>query len=287
MKSKFNSIETKNRLFAFILALVMIIACFIVPSTALGSENIGNQDIIDFTPYAVSETQMENGVLFEIAIPAPIFCSDSISVEDDSIGTGSRLSYIDVGLSGSGGSVKGSVWRIGTVAPHNIEIALLSGSTNGYASTKVAYTNTTNIPEWPSNVDVSWKLAGSRFIKVKLSGVIGGTTIDYETYEFLFNKNGIRYPDVTDCFGNVYMTVPASSIWIKVANPVNPLTTSERNAYMAWYEQTYNKGKALNWTDVQIHHIRPRAYGGTHAYSNLMPLKTSVHTTVTTWWANY
>lgn len=82
------------------------------------------------------------------------------------------------------------------------------------------------------------------------------------------------------------MTVPVTSL-TKVSNPLPVLTQKERDTYRAWYEKTYNGGKTINWTNLPIHHIKPRAYGGTHVYENLMPLDSGFHSTVTSWWVNY
>lgn len=44
----------------------------------------------------------------------------------------------------------------------------------------------------------------------------------------------------------------------------------------------------LNWSSVQIHHIRPRQYGGAlNDFNNLMPVKTESHRAITSWFRNY
>ncbi|WP_409978469.1 HNH endonuclease signature motif containing protein [Anoxybacteroides rupiense] len=38
----------------------------------------------------------------------------------------------------------------------------------------------------------------------------------------------------------------------------------------------------------EVHHIRPREYGGNNDYSNLIPLPSSFHRKVVNpWWTNY
>lgn len=42
------------------------------------------------------------------------------------------------------------------------------------------------------------------------------------------------------------------------------------------------------WSSVQIHHIRPRQYGGAlNDFNNLMPVKTESHRAITSWFRNY
>lgn len=53
------------------------------------------------------------------------------------------------------------------------------------------------------------------------------------------------------------------------------------NAYTA------NTGVTLNRSLYDVHHIRPLAYGGSNAYSNLIHLPKATHTQVTSWWAGY
>ena len=43
----------------------------------------------------------------------------------------------------------------------------------------------------------------------------------------------------------------------------------------------------MEWTDIQIHHIKPLKYGGKSVNSNLIPLPKATHTQFTTWWAQY
>ena len=119
-----------------------------------------------------------------------------------------------------------------------------------------------------------------------MNGTLEGTPFTYSTYEFLFNKKGVEYPKYTDPLSKKVMTVPPTG-WTKVSNPVSALTTPERDKYKLWYEKNYNSNKVMDWSKVQVHHIKPRAYGGTHVYENLMPLDSSFHSTVTTWWVNY
>lgn len=305
----------KSKLMAIFLTLSLIITCLLTPvsaseyneisanlgiSTAAEKLSVESSDRV-IQAYKVSEKEIVNGTQFRIAIPVSTYydksgsLDDTVSVQQNSINSevsgssfapaATNIYYIDVSIQGSNGQIVGKVWHLGYVPKHNLNIALWAGDSS--ASSKITSINTTNISAWPFTTQVSSTPTSSKFWDVTITGTMDGQNFYYSTYDFLFNKKAVEYPSVTDCFGNVSMTVPSSAAWSKVSNPVAALTTAERNAYITWYEQTYNNGNSLNWNDVQIHHIKPRAYGGTHVYSNLMPLKTSVHTTVTTWWASY
>ena len=54
------------------------------------------------------------------------------------------------------------------------------------------------------------------------------------------------------------------------------------------YEEKYGKQPSSFWSSVQIHHIRPRQYGGAlNDFNNLMPVKTESHRAITSWFRNY
>ncbi|MDO4799497.1 MAG: HNH endonuclease signature motif containing protein [Bacillota bacterium] len=195
------------------------------------------------------------------------------------------IGYINVEIYGSGGNVYGKIWRVGTFDSVNFKFQLWAGDAS--ASTKMVENTVTSVPAWPFYKTISFTPTATKFWDVTLQGQLNGQSMYYSTYDILFNKKAVRYPELTDAFGNVSMAVPPIATWTKVSNPLGTLTTSQLNAYKTWYQNTYNNGSALNWNDIQIHHVKPRAYGGTHAYSNLIPLHKNVHSTVTTWWANY
>lgn len=211
--------------------------------------------------------------------------SYKIYPETNDISALASVGYINVEIYGSGGKVYGKIWRVGTIDSANFKFQLWAGNTS--ASVKMAEETVTSVPAWPFYNTVSYTPTATKFWDVTLSGTLNGESMYYSTYDFLFNKKAIEYPDITDNFGNISMSVPSSATWAKVSNPLGTLSTSQLAAYKTWYQNTYNSGNTLNWTDIQIHHVKPRAYGGTHDYSNLMPLHKNIHYTVTSWWASY
>jgi hypothetical protein len=120
---------------------------------------------------------------------------------------------------------------------------------------------------------------------VSIDGTYGNQSVSWSTDRVLFNKVGMRYPRYKDYLSGLSIFEPSTTL-TKVSNPVK-WTTADRDKYKKWYEQTYANGDVLDWSKVQVHHIIPRAYGGTNDYSNLMPLPFEVHLLYNRWWANY
>lgn len=61
-----------------------------------------------------------------------------------------------------------------------------------------------------------------------------------------------------------------------------------RNAYIKNFEAKYGQQSQKSYWDlVQIHHIRPRNFGGDDSFDNLMPVETSSHKLLNKWFANY
>ena len=73
------------------------------------------------------------------------------------------------------------------------------------------------------------------------------------------------------------------------ANYAKGATTTRPSNLADTYYNTYtaNTGVTLNRSLYDVHHIRPLAYGGSNAYSNLIHLPKATHTQVTSWWAGY
>ncbi|WP_018664709.1 HNH endonuclease signature motif containing protein [Heyndrickxia acidiproducens] len=60
-----------------------------------------------------------------------------------------------------------------------------------------------------------------------------------------------------------------------------------RNAYIKQFESIYGDQPDSYWSAVQIHHIRPRNFGGSDEFDKLMPVETTAHRLITTWFVNY
>lgn len=63
-------------------------------------------------------------------------------------------------------------------------------------------------------------------------------------------------------------------------------TTTTRTKFRNDFEAKYNV--KIDWTNIQIHHMLPLQYGGTNAFSNLLPINTSIQQKIVSpWWTAY
>lgn len=192
--------------------------------------------------------------------------------------------YLDVSIYGSGGYVYGQMYAVGSIPTHNLTISLYSGATTPY--TRMAYTTTTKVGSILSPTKVKSAPTSTKVWDVTVNGTINGSNISYETYDFVFNKKAVEYPKYTDSKSGLILAVPATT-WTKVANPV-AWTSNDLYYYRKYYENAYNGGQPMDWSNLQVHHMKPRAYGGQNSYDNLIPVPTTLHQqTITPWWANY
>ena len=60
-----------------------------------------------------------------------------------------------------------------------------------------------------------------------------------------------------------------------------------RTQYQNEVRRTWPTFTLRPWPNEHVHHMRPLAYGGTHAYSNLIHLDSTLHGQVTGWFAGY
>jgi hypothetical protein len=102
------------------------------------------------------------------------------------------------------------------------------------------------------------------------------------------NRAGQPYPNVPDPRTGNPIAYPGSGLTIvPKANRV-PWGPMERAAYIKeWFNRGFGKlpGK---WSDYDIHHIRPREYGGTNDFDNLVPIPRPVHQQqFNPWWQKY
>lgn len=110
-----------------------------------------------------------------------------------------------------------------------------------------------------------------------------------ESSNVLFNSVAKAYPQYTDTKSGKKMHEPALNLYKIPESDRVKWGPTEINEYRAWYENTHNNGKPIAWKGVlEIHHINPRAYGGTNVKYNLIPLPYSFHRSeINPWWTKY
>jgi uncharacterized protein YukE len=104
------------------------------------------------------------------------------------------------------------------------------------------------------------------------------------------NKNNEPYPQIIDPRTGKPVEFPQGPLTkVPESQQSPPLDNNDRAQYWREYFGRGNKlppGYTTN--DYDLHHIRPREYGGTNDYDNLVPLRLDVHQEeFSNWWKNY
>ncbi len=260
--------NTTKKMLAMLLSIVMVLSICFVPAYAAENDNptpiTASSNGYSIAPLAYSD---EDTAVFYIPITDPV----------------TRGIYnLEVSLTGNKTTRTVTATIENTMAlgfsTIDIELALYSERTATVLQ-DVAYDNDLNIFE-SLTVTHSGVTESAKYYAV-VTGEANGQDIYYSTYSIPFNKKAEKYPThISSPVTGQSLPYNFSMTMTKVpeANRV-PWNTSIRNAYADYL------GEDL--TGYDVHHIIPRAYGGTNAYSNLIPLIPSDHTTVTSWWANY
>lgn len=192
--------------------------------------------------------------------------------EESSTGARSAVSYFNVSLEGNGkGQLTAKLWRVGSAKSYNLTMQILYGTCRTQTADKVHDTKSgiTSVGTALSPTTITTNISTTKYFVVKLTGKIGDGTVNYTTYNKLFNKRAVPYPEYTCPVSGIYCVPPYYSNFAAGTS----VAWNGRNAYIKWFNNTYNGGKdPWDWSGYQIHHIRPRKYGGTNEYSNLIPL---------------
>jgi RHS repeat-associated protein len=102
------------------------------------------------------------------------------------------------------------------------------------------------------------------------------------------NKAGVEYPNVID--PRTGKPIPHPGEGLTKVDKVDrvPWTNKERGEFIKeWYDRGHKTPEG-GWANYDIHHIKPREYGGTNSFDNLVPVPRSTHQKqFNPWWANY
>ncbi|MCU5186784.1 HNH endonuclease [Bacillus cereus] len=102
----------------------------------------------------------------------------------------------------------------------------------------------------------------------------------------LANKKAVMYPIIYNGHSEQYMPIPKRANLPKADNPVD-WDSYKRGAYIAQYIDTYGN-PGWDWSEADIHHVIPRAYGGNNSFDNLFPLPRQIHQQIVNpWWSAY
>ena len=282
-----------KKIFAFFISLVILLSLSSVQVFAIDPSIDNNENPFDIPEENYYEFILENndfedqefsGELIEPTYDEnPVFSEDATSIPISSP-NGQRGAWLvfDI-VEGSSKKVKATVSSSGSpLFYNNVSIKIYTGTTRSNCNTLAVSSTTFKLYGLRSEyIETN---AATKYFKVGIT--VDGTTYNQGTATKLFNKSGRVYPKYTDPRSGI--TVPEPSVsWAKTSPPLVSWSATNRNSYLQWYERTYCRGIAQNWSGYEVHHIRPRAYGGTNVNSNLIPLPTNIHSLFTGWFAGY
>jgi len=96
-----------------------------------------------------------------------------------------------------------------------------------------------------------------------------------------------RYPEVIDIRTGRPIPFP-SDIGHKLPKIARaPWGAQERNEFIKeWYRRGYETPRG-GWSEYDIHHIKPREYGGTNDFWNLTPVARDTHKILNSFWNGF
>lgn len=100
------------------------------------------------------------------------------------------------------------------------------------------------------------------------------------------NKAGAEYPTLKDPNGN---PIPFPEARLERAPKADRVSwgLKERGEFIAEWHRRGNRTPPGGWKDYDIHHIKPREFGGSNAFENLTPVKRTDHQLFNRFWENY
>lgn len=100
----------------------------------------------------------------------------------------------------------------------------------------------------------------------------------------LQNKLAQNFPEYVDPVSHKDAESPLRTDWTRLGQSPS---WNGRQAFINQFNATYGTQSADWWSARQIHHIRPRIYGGTDDFNNLLPVPNANHYLITSWFRNY
>ncbi|MCH4244047.1 DUF637 domain-containing protein [Acinetobacter gerneri] len=119
--------------------------------------------------------------------------------------------------------------------------------------------------------------AGKNISAIKLDRNIVGKNYSVGFNKNLLNKAGEFYPNIPDLRTGRTISFPTGNLKkVPAANRV-AWGAEERNKFIKeWYAKGYTTSRG-GWAEYDIHHIKPREYGGNNEFWNLTPVQRKTH----------
>ncbi|WP_169501861.1 HNH endonuclease signature motif containing protein, partial [Kribbella catacumbae] len=103
------------------------------------------------------------------------------------------------------------------------------------------------------------------------------------------NSKGEKYPQVTDPRTGKPIHHPGSDLQrVPKDKRVGWDSSKDRYAYIKEWHDRGLPAPEGGWAKYDIHHIKPREFGGDNSFNNLVPVERKVHQQqLNPWWINY
>ena len=152
-----------------------------------------------------------------------------------------------------------------------------------------------------NNPVVYYDPSGYSNTNVNTSGCAGGGQFGNNSNQSPpTNKKGVAYPKITDVKTGKLMEFPEGDLeivpkenrveWYRNQSLANVNRTDpimcKRDFIEEWYNRGYNTPSG-GWGLYDIHHIKPRQYGGSNSFDNLTPVQKNTHDTLDTLWKSF
>lgn len=250
----------------------VIVLCFCSFSTSSFAQS--NHNLVTDTNVSIEQYQ----------IAPKIACTeDSETYRITLYDSETRSTYnLDLSLTGdkSAHTVTATLSNTFAIGFSSIDVTLQLYSTR-YSTTLrgTAYDNDLNLGESISVTHTNVSYTAKYYAVV--TGTANGGSINYSTYHIPFNSRGEKYPtDITS-------PVTGESLPYNFSVTLSEIPQSDWVPWNQTIRDQYEAYLGEDLTGYDVHHIVPRRYGGTNAYSNLIPLAHPDHSRVTNWWLYY
>ena len=242
----------------------------------------------DYVIYEQPQPVPDSPTFDEVAIPVPKGSADTPSER------GIEIYLVRAGIKKTSGGE--FTWYFNVDCPTspfvNPNIKLTAQLKGSFTTLSGSYSNVggsvyhTYTSNSEYGVDYTWTVpakTGYYYVAYTITDYDNATSGSGVTTTALSNRTGHAWNF------NFSDSVSGKSLPMPPANYAKGATTTRPSNLADTYYNTYtaNTGVTLNRSLYDVHHIRPLAYGGSNAYSNLIHLPKATHTQVTSWWAGY
>lgn len=148
----------------------------------------------------------------------------------------------------------------------------------------------------PNEVDAVWvQIGGPAGAQTGFTGYVIGRTFGKNASKKIvgkitskyINSAGKSYPNIVSMRTRKEIPFPEGKLQrIPIEQRVEWDKGKRADYISEWYKRGYQTPEG-GWSEYDIHHIKPREFGGDNSFENLIPIKRDVHIEFNEFWRNY